>query len=243
MDVNGHLAAIERDGTAFLASCSRIPGGERILSCPEWDADDLLWHLAEVHHFWRRIVELEAQTYDAVAGLVRPAAAELPELYHRNLEALLSVLRTADPEAAVWTWASQMDVRFIVRRLAQETAMHRWDADATAGAAGSKPALDASLASDGIDEFLEHFIDRPAGGARLVGSVHIHCTDVAGEWLTVSTEAGLRTTREHAKGDAAIRGTASDLLLALWRRIPSSELEIIGNRDVAEQLLAYAQLG
>ena len=59
----------------------------------------------------------------------------------------------------------------------------------------------------------------------------------------MSTEAGLRTTREHAKGDAAIRGSASDLLLALWRRIPSSELEIIGNRDVAEQLLAYPQLG
>jgi predicted lipid carrier protein YhbT len=66
---------------------------------------------------------------------------------------------------------------------------------------------------------------------------------VAGEWLTVPTEAGLRTTREHAKGDAAIRGSASDLLLALWRRVPADQLEIIGNRTVAEQLLAYPRLG
>jgi uncharacterized protein (TIGR03083 family) len=243
MDIDGHLAAIERDGTAFLASCSRIPDGTRIASCPEWDADDLLWHLAEVHYFWRGIVELAAQTHDAVSELVRPPAAELPGLYHRGLDALLSVLRTADPATAVWTWASQKDVRFVVRRLAQETAMHRWDADAAASGVAPQPALDGDLASDGIDEFLEHFVNRPAAGARLDGSVHIHCTDVAGEWLTVSTEAGLRTTREHAKGDAAIRGSASDLLLALWRRIPSGELEIIGNRDVAEQLLAYPQLG
>ena len=43
--------------------------------------------------------------------------------------------------------------------------------------------------------------------------------------------------------DAALALRASDLLLALWRRIPSDELEIIGNRSIAEQLLAYPQLG
>ena len=52
------------------------------------------------------------------------------------------------------------------------------------------------------------------------GSVHLHCTDVDGEWLVVG-EPGRRpvVTREHAKGACALRGPAADLLLVLWRRV------------------------
>ena len=32
---------------------------------------------------------------------------------------------------------------------------------------------------------------------------------------------GYDVTREHAKGDAAMRGAAADLLLVLWRRLPA----------------------
>jgi len=72
----------------------------------------------------------------------------------------------------------------------------------------------------------------------LNGSVHIHCTDVDGEWLIVPTDASdVVVTREHAKGDCAIRGSASQLLLGLWRRVPMSALEIIGNAGVAAQFL------
>ena len=72
----------------------------------------------------------------------------------------------------------------------------------------------------------------------LSGSVHIHCTDVDGEWLIVPSESlDVVVTREHAKGDCAIRGSASQLLLGLWRRIPMSSLEVIGNADVAAQFL------
>ena len=49
--------------------------------------------------------------------------------------------------------------------------------------------------------------------------MHLHCTDVAGEWTVRPNDAGgFDVTREHAKGDCAIRGAASDILLALWRR-------------------------
>ena len=36
-------------------------------------------------------------------------------------------------------------------------------------------------------------------------------------------------TREHAKGDVAVRGGASDLLLFLWHRIPADRLEVFGD--------------
>jgi predicted lipid carrier protein YhbT len=79
-------------------------------------------------------------------------------------------------------------------------------------------------------------------GATLTGSVHIHCTDVPGEWLVTPSDDGLVVTREHAKGDAAIRGTASDLNLVMWRRTPLTAVEVIGDATVAEQLVAYASL-
>jgi len=40
-------------------------------------------------------------------------------------------------------------------------------------------------------------------------------------------------------GDCAIRGTANDILLALWRRLPLSELDVVGDRDVAERFIAH----
>ena len=96
------------------------------------------------------------------------------------------------------------------------------------------------LASDGIDEFVHVMVmsNLRAEEAPLSGSVHIHCTDVDGEWLIVpTTTTEVVVTREHSKGDCAIRGSASSLLLGLWRRIPMSSLEVIGSADVAAQFL------
>jgi MDMPI C-terminal domain len=44
--------------------------------------------------------------------------------------------------------------------------------------------------------------------------------------------------RRHEKGDCALRGPASDLLLALWGRIPLDEVELLGDRSAAEALIA-----
>ena len=243
MDNSELLAALERDGRAFAASCRSAAKGTRIDSCPEWDVDDLLWHMTEVHWFWRQIAETRADNPKGVSDFPRPDAAELPALYDSGLEALLRVLREADPATPVWTWAKRKDIGFIVRRMAQETAVHRWDADKAAGVGGNgRPAIEPDLASDGIDEFLDEFVNDPREGASVGGSVHIHCTDVPGEWLTKPGPDGLVTTREHAKGDAAIRGAASDLLLVLWRRIPLDDVEVIGDRTVAEQLVGYTNL-
>jgi len=243
MDNSKYLAAIERDGRAFATSCTRAPNKARIESCPGWDVGDLLYHLAEVHYFWRTIVETRAETPKGVTPLSRPETEdELLALYSDGLEQLVTVLRETDPSTPVWTWAAQKDVAFIIRRQAQETAVHRWDADLAAKGRGPRPVLEPDLASDGIDEFLEHMVNNSADGATLGGTVHIHCTDVSGEWLVTPTPDGLVTTPEHAKGDAAIRGTASDLNLVMWRRTPLSAVEVIGDRAVAEQLVAYASL-
>lgn len=120
-------------------------------------------------------------------------------------------------------------------------AVHRWDADT---AAGTQTSIAPKLASDGIDEFLTLMLSKVAPHAAAVGgSVHLHCTDVAGEWTVREGDDGQPlVTREHAKGDAAMRGTASDLLLVLWRRIDLASIDVVGDTEVAARFVARAAL-
>jgi MDMPI C-terminal domain len=72
-------------------------------------------------------------------------------------------------------------------------------------------------------------VDKP-----LSGTVHIHCTDTEGEWFV---HGDGRVERIHARGAAAIRGAASDILLALFTRIPIENLEIIGDATLARSFV------
>jgi hypothetical protein len=124
--------------------------------------------------------------------------------------------------------------------MAQETAVHRWDAD--------HEPIDPVLAVDGVSEFFEHFTDRVADGALpMGGTVHLHATDAEGEWLVSEPPDGgpLEFSTEHAKGDAAVRGSASDLLLLLWRRVgldDGGRFEVFGEPEVARRLVARNDL-
>jgi uncharacterized protein (TIGR03083 family) len=132
----------------------------------------------------------------------------------------------------VWTFSStNRTASFWQRRRAQETSVHRYDAET---AAGTPTPLDATLAVDGIDEYLTVFLPRLADNFGDVGdaTVHVHCTDVEGEWLIARRDGELTVTAEHAKGDVAVRGSASDLLLFLWGRVPADALEVFGDADL-----------
>jgi uncharacterized protein (TIGR03083 family) len=174
--------------------------------------------------------------------LERPAAADLVGAFRDGARRLVEVLAATDPTTSVWTWAPQKDVAFVVRHQAQETAVHRWDAESAAGRAF---AIDPALASDSIDEFLEFSYPAAKEGAPpLTGPVHLHCTDGPGEWFVAPSGDGngVVLSREHAKGDAALRGPASDLLLALYRRTGLDGLDIVGDRVLAEAFVAYPDL-
>ena len=241
MNDSQFLASLERDGIAFGVAAQDAGLAAFVAPCPGWTVADLVWHLAEVHYFWGSITALRATSWDQVPTAVRVPDDELFTFYDTQFANLVQALRTTDGSTPVWTWTNQQDVAFIVRRMAHETSVHLWDAQA---ASGSPVAIDAELASDGIDEFLEHMLDRSTETvAAIGGSVHLHCTDVAGEWTIRSLETGeLGVTREHAKGDCALRGNASDLLLALWRRLPLEAVDVVGDSEVAARFVAVSRL-
>ena len=60
-------------------------------------------------------------------------------------------------------------------------------------------------------------------------TIHLHCTDGDGEWLVRLGADGVAVTNEHAKGDVAARGTASDLMLLVWGRIPPERVDVFGD--------------
>lgn len=244
METEAYLRALRADSQSLLAAARAADPSVAIEACPGWKPVDLLWHIGEVHFFWATMVQRRFTDPEQVDPLrpERPAdEAGVYDFAEESAARLFDTLSSVDPATAVWTWSRQKDAAFVIRRMAQETAVHRVDAER---AAGNDHRLDAELASDGIDEFLEFFtMWTDAEAPPLDGSVHVHCTDVAGEWL-VSTDAdgAYVVTREHAKGDAAIRGDAHDLLMVLWRRSPIEAVDIVGDRAVAERLVARTDL-
>jgi hypothetical protein len=76
-------------------------------------------------------------------------------------------------------------------------------------------------------------------------TLHLHATDdglgPSGEWTIVNGEEGVGWSHDHGKGDAAVRGPASDLLLAIVRRRTAAEVgvEIFGDKAVWDRWLEY----
>jgi uncharacterized protein (TIGR03083 family) len=213
----------------------------RVPSCPDWQLVDLAVHMLGVHAGWTELVEHPTDDPSAAFGTQASNTdqpldkAALVTLGRETMQRMVDVFGAADQQQATWTWAAQQDVAFITRHQVQEGAVHRWDAQTAAGV--TVDAVAVEVAADSIDEFLT--LTRPAatpGAASLPGSVHLHCTDVDGEWFF---HPDGRVEPMHAKGDVALRGTASDLLLALYGRIPLDDLDVIGDRAVAEAFLGF----
>jgi uncharacterized protein (TIGR03083 family) len=144
---------------------------------------------------------------------------------------LADALATAGPDLALWSWTPDATSGFWARRQAHETAIHRYDAQL---ATGRTEPIEHALAVDGIDEFFAlipfwPWADRVRGAGE---TLHFHCTDGDGEWLARLGSEGLVVTREHAKGDVAARGSASDLLLFLYGRVPPDALEVFGDASL-----------
>jgi uncharacterized protein (TIGR03083 family) len=236
-------AAVRRDGLGLAEAAAAAGPQAPVAGCPGWDVAELVWHITGVHHFWAEIVGGRLQDPEAVPRLERPEAfPALLARFRSGVEHLAATLAAADPAAPVWTWARQKDAGFVIRHQAQETAVHRWDAER---AAGRGFAIDPALAADAVDEFLEHTaVFRAEGAAPIGGAVHLHPTDGPGEWTVSEDEAGnLLVQKGHIKGDAAMRGPASDLLLVLYRRLDPGALETFGDAGVLERFLARPDLG
>ena len=233
-----YLEAIDKESAA-LAGAARNNLDAQVPSCPGWSMSHLLGHLGRVQRFWGEMAERALTDPSAAGNHQPPQGVNLIEWFAESTQLLLASIRDADLERPMWSWSPVKRVEFVPRRMAQETAMHRWDGT---NAAGRPSSIDADLAVDGIDELLFVYLATEAPLSDPPGSsVHIHTTDSDGEWLAVLDEEPV-VTREHAKGDVALRGPSSDVLLYLWGRMEPSSLVIHGDTAKLDQFRSVFDL-
>jgi uncharacterized protein (TIGR03083 family) len=233
-----YLAAIQRESEA-LAGAAEDNLGTQVPTCPEWSVADLVYHVGDVFWSWRQLVAERRQKGHTGEYAPRPADAEILAWFADETQQLVKTL-SVDPATKVWTWSTDNTVGFVQRRMAQEILVHRADAEVARGAIG--PA-DPALAADGIDEFLQWFLPEEAEALAGPGeSIHLHATDTGDEWFVVLRDGSLTVTREHAKGDAAARAPVTDLLMLLWRRIPASAVDVVGDAEALDRFLARPAL-
>ena len=214
-----YLAYLRQDAAAMVAAARRAPIDAAVPACPGWDLHELMAHTSGVHRWVTAMVS--ERTQEPISRRNMPAAPEGPEVidwFEHGASALIETLSAVGSEASVWNWTDSHRSYFWFRRQAQETAVHRCDAQSVSGAFEPVPV---DLAVDGLDEMLTMWVPDPdfsPNGPWLAGSLHIHLTDADGEWMLTPGPGVTKIEWGHGKADAAVRGTASNVLLYLWNR-------------------------
>ena len=226
------LLASAPSSSAALAAAALDAGLDApVPSCPGWTAERLVRHTGMVLRYVGKVVEAGGPIDPK--GLPKPPPGPLVvQWFEEMTRTTVEALAAKAPDDELWNWADQPPVAgFWQRRMAHELAVHAADAQLAAARA---PEVATELAADGIDELLTVLLPAKValGGADLsgLGTLHVHCTDTDGEWLVGPADGGVEVTRAHAKGDAALRGPASDLLLRLCNRGDGGE--VVGDPSV-----------
>ena len=234
-----YVDAAEAELDTVVAVVASAPHDARVPTCPDYDLFGLARHIGQVCGFW---VDLLADA----DGRPRPESvacdepAQQAEWLAGRARHLVAELRATSAESPCWTFdPTDQTAGFVARRVSHEFSIHRVDAQLAIGAADP---VDADLAVDGVDELFLLAGLAPLQDAAGAGStVHLHSIDVDGEWLVRLGSTGLEVTHEHAKGDLAVRGTASDLELLLYGRPALGDVECFGDEHLVEVLRSSLQ--
>jgi uncharacterized protein (TIGR03083 family) len=256
-----YLAHIDSESSLFREALTDVDPAARVPACPDWDADDLLWHLASVQDFWARVVEgrpdKPAEDEAGTDAPERPGSHEgLLARFddsHARMMTALDGLAVSEP---AWTWSSDPDdhtIGFILRRQAHEALIHRVDAQQTAGVSTD---IDAQLAADGVQECL----DVMYGGCPPWGSwsplphyVRFDMSDVdESVWVQLGRFSGtdpdgvsheeedLHVVADPGQEPDAVveAASAAALDLRLWQRGPGDDFHLAGDRSMVSRVRA-----
>jgi uncharacterized protein (TIGR03083 family) len=249
------LQHFRREVQAFETAIRQVTGAApTVPSCPEWSVTDLVAHLGWVQRFVGRIAggrlpvppnpadpeflhlpEVAASwPMPDTAPNHGPVPTGMVDWFVEGATELTNIFATTAPDERVWTWSREHTVGFWLRIQTVEAAVHRWDAE---GAVGTPEAFDAELARHGIRQqftdmapYWRVLKNAPAGAGE---RFRFRETDGPGDWTVEFDGDNVRLT--DGPGDVELAGTASDLLLFLWKRIPAEQLAVHGERAVLDR--------
>ncbi len=239
MDIDQHIAALDRDGTLLADTAQRAGLAAAVPPCPPWRVRDLLRHIRYVH-WWAAAHVREAHSQvlpgpsEAALLAAGPPDGGLLDAYRAGHRALVQALRSADPATACATFLpAPSPLAFWARRQAHETAIHRADAELAAGAA---TPFDPQFAADGIDELVTGFAPREklTGQDDPTQTLQLRAADTQDAWHVVMGPGGVQAHRGDGQADTVISGPAAGLYLLLWNRqdAATAGVSVSGNADV-----------
>jgi uncharacterized protein (TIGR03083 family) len=241
------LRLIDERSAAFRAAVAAAPDLDApVPTCPGWTLFDLVRHLGEGRRKWAVIVAAgpaDAPPDKALWGT--PAAPRdreaLLDWWSESSRLLVDALREVGPDRECWTWwdlsQSPQTSGAGARHQLQEIAVHTYDAQLVAGA--PQPLPD-EVALDGVEEFQFTCCATTSPWPHEPAVVDYHATEGRSWRLWLSAD-GARAARWSGDGpvDASLRGTASELVLCFYNRIPVNALKLEGDPRIFDQLIAW----
>jgi uncharacterized protein (TIGR03083 family) len=215
----------------------------RVPSCPDWSVQDLARHLGTIHRWATRLVEERAPARISRAHMLFDDDVVDAQWIREGGEALVEVLRAADPEESMWAWGVDQHVRFWSRRQLHETFVHRLDLEL---ATRTPSSVDGDVALDAIDEFLSNMVcdadialaARSGHGSEFLRFRSIH---PEGQWSVRLYESGYEFIDSGGVPDVELSGTPGDLVNVLLRRRELAEVAIAisGDRSLLEYWISH----
>lgn len=205
-------------------------------TCPGWTVTDVVTHTAEVYNHKVACTLLGRRPTEEEYAHGPAEGQDLLEWFDASLATLLETLGSRTPESPAFTWYDpDQTVAFWIRRMAQETVIHRVDAEAAVGAV---TAADEALAIDGIDEALHLFLSYAIGedpdediGTYAGRSLQVRTGSWAWQVTVDLTDPvdKIPFTRGAKPAQATVSAEPSELLLWVWGRRPDSAVTLHGD--------------
>jgi uncharacterized protein (TIGR03083 family) len=246
------LRLVDERSRAFLALVAAAPDLDGpVPTCPGWTVFDLVEHVGQGRGRWAAIVaagpsdERPAGTMPADA---RPAPRDRDALQAwlaDSVEALDAALREAGPDRGCWAWwgdsQSPLTAGAVARHQLQEVAVHTYDAQL---ALGAPQPLPDEAAVDGVEEFLSTCNATTYPWPHEPATLDYVSTEGPAWRLALSADGAsfVPLPDGGAAEDAATttaRGSASQIVLSMYGRIPVRALEIDGDPLVLDRLVDW----
>jgi uncharacterized protein (TIGR03083 family) len=246
-----HRAAVAAETARFVTALRGADLTTAVPSCPDWTLADLVRHTGSVQRWFSVLLRSRIQEPPRTreVDLRLPEREDgYPDWLAESATVAAEAFAATDPDLPMWAWGVDQHARFWARRMLFETLLHRADAEL---ALGLTPAIDRVLAVDGIAEFLVNlpfatfFAPKVAELRGPDRTIRFRTTDGDESWLVRLRPDGFGLEEAGAAADTAdatVRGTAADLLLLVYGRLPyrAQALAHEGDEDLLTHWFAHS---
>lgn len=242
MERERYLECLAADYARLREVAATADPTAKVPTCPEWTVADLTTHVATV--YWHKAecmrVGKHPEWWPPDTSGEDPVA--LLDRTYQDLSAEFAA-RASDSPAYTW-YEPDQTVGFWIRRMAQESVIHRVDGELGAGAPVA-PIPD-DLALDGIDELVVAFLQYgsrawPEEYGDVLASANgrgVRVESGGRAWLIRPTAHGIegRPARPDDAVDAVVSGGPAGTLLWLWNRTGDDAVTITGDTGLVTYL-------